>query len=201
MELSDRFADALAYAERLHRRQKRKGGRTPYVAHLLAVCALVLEWGGDEDAAIAALLHDAVEDQGGLGTLNDIEQRYGPRVAGLVLECSDSHGPASDAARAPWLERKRAYLDSIPYKSPDAALITAADKLHNARSIGADLEREGPVTLQRFNNPALVAWYYEEVFRALSSRSAPPPLNELSAAVARLSDLSRQPAREVEAGA
>lgn len=198
MELSDRFADALAYAERLHRRQKRKGGRTPYVAHLLSVCALVLEWGGGEDAAIAALLHDAVEDQGGLGTLKEIEERYGPKVAGLVLECSDNHGPESDAARATWVERKRAYLDSIPRKSPDAALITAADKLHNARSIAADLEREGVVTLQRFNSPSLVPWYYEEVLRALSSRRAPPPLTELSAAVARLSSLSRQSAGNLE---
>jgi (p)ppGpp synthase/HD superfamily hydrolase len=198
MEPSERFTDALAYAERLHRCQKRKGRSTPYVAHLLAVCSLVLEWGGDEDVAIAALLHDAVEDQGGLETLSDIEQRFGPTVAALVLECSDNQGPDSTAAKQAWLERKRVYLESIKSKSRGAALITSADKLHNARSIVADLEQEGARTLDRFSDPDRVPWYYEEVLRALADRPEPPPVSELRAVVTRLKVLA---ARPVEASA
>lgn len=196
MELSNQFTDALAFAERLHRPQKRKGLDTPYIAHLLAVCSLVLEWGGDEEVAIAALLHDAVEDQGGLAVLSEIEGRYGSRVAELVLECSDNQGEGSTAAKAPWLERKQAYLASVPNKSDAAALITAADKLHNARSIVADLERDGSETLLRFNAPGLVAWYYQSVLQALSVRRQPPPLDELRFVVNRLSTLASPSSEE-----
>src|SRR5277367_136748 len=103
--LTDRFADALTYAEHLHRRQVRKGNDIPYVAHLLAVCSIVLEWGGDEDTAIAALLHDAVEDQGGEPILLRIRQHFGIRAAHIVLTCSDSV-TANKSNKAPWQERK-----------------------------------------------------------------------------------------------
>src|ERR1700743_2476863 len=103
--LTDRFADALTYAERLHRTQVRKGNDIPYVAHLLAVCSIVLEWGGNEDIAIAALLHDAAEDQGGEPTLAEIRRRFGNRVADAVFACSDSL-TATKGAKAPWRERK-----------------------------------------------------------------------------------------------
>jgi hypothetical protein len=115
------------------------------------------------------------------------------------LECSDNHGTDSDAARAPWGQRKQAYLDSIPGKSTEAALITAADKTHNARAIAADLERQGLATLERFNSPALVPWFYEGMLRALASRSAPPPLAELEEAVARITGLSRRSSGVAEA--
>src|ERR1700748_77052 len=123
--LSERFADALTYAEGLHRSQLRKGTHIPYVAHLLAVTATVLEWTDDEDTAIAALLHDAVEDQGGEATANEIRNRYGDHVADLVLACTDSH--ASEVGdKAPWEERKRAHLAALHSASAEVALITAA---------------------------------------------------------------------------
>ena len=110
--LTERFSEALVLAEGLHRRQTRKGNAIPYVAHLMAVAATVLEWGGDEDTAIAALLHDAVEDQGGDDTADLIRARFGDRVADLVLHCTDST-TADPAAKRPWLERKAAYLDRL----------------------------------------------------------------------------------------
>ncbi|QIE44146.1 HD domain-containing protein [Pseudohalocynthiibacter aestuariivivens] len=97
---SDRFDDALSYASRLHRSQRRKGANIPYISHLLSVCALVIEYGGDEDQAIAGLLHDAVEDQGGMDAARDIEARYGPRVARIVLECSDNESVLNIAVRS-----------------------------------------------------------------------------------------------------
>src|SRR6056297_647245 len=114
--LTHRFDDALCLAARLHRTHFRKGTTIPYLSHLLAVSALVLEYGGDEDQAIAGLLHDAVEDQGGMETAREIETAFGARVARIVLECSDS----DDGQTAPWKERKLAYLDGIATKSEDA---------------------------------------------------------------------------------
>ena len=122
--LSDQFSQALTYAERLHRTQTRKGNDIPYVAHLLAVCATVLEWGGDEETAIAALLHDAVEDQGGLETLAVIRQTFGNRVTDLVAACSDSTAAAKDH-KAPWLIRKQAHIDHLRAAGADVALIVA----------------------------------------------------------------------------
>jgi (p)ppGpp synthase/HD superfamily hydrolase len=146
--LTDRFAEALTYAERLHRKQTRKGNDIPYVAHLMAVSATVLEWGGDEDIAIAALLHDAVEDQGGVDTLREIEARFGGRVAGIVMGCTDS--TSSDlAAKAPWEERKRHHVAELAQASPDIALVTAADKLHNLTAMIRDVRKHGPATMRR----------------------------------------------------
>src|SRR5574338_1076604 len=123
--LGARFDDALVFAARLHRRQIRKGTRIPYIAHLLAVTALVVEDGGDEDQAIAALLHDSVEDQGGLATLEEIRQRFGERVAGIVLACSDS----TTSPRPPWRERKENYLAHLKHAPPDALRVSLADKV------------------------------------------------------------------------
>lgn len=155
--LTHRFDDALAFAAALHREQTRKGSGVPYLSHLLAVAALVLEYGGDEDQAIAALLHDAVEDQGGLDTANLIRSRFGDRVAGIVLACSDS----TDQAKEPWLMRKDRYLASLATKTDDALLVTSCDKLHNASSILADLERDGPSVFERFTAKRDgTLWYY-----------------------------------------
>ncbi len=158
MDLTNRFAEALGYAEKLHRDQKRKGNEIPYVAHLLGVAATVLEWGGDEDTAIAALLHDAVEDQGGLETADDIRARFGDRVADLVLACTDNlvHG---EGPKAPWEERKRRHIAKIRDVAADVALITTADKLHNLTAIVRDVRAEGPETLKRFGRPDRITWY------------------------------------------
>jgi (p)ppGpp synthase/HD superfamily hydrolase len=181
MPLTDRFADALVFAERLHRPQSRKGNDVPYVAHLLAVCGTVLEWGGGEDTAIAALLHDAVEDQGGLATLEAIRARYGERVAGIVLACTDSTG-ADPAAKAPWEERKQAHLAKIRLAGPEVALVTAADKLHNLSAMIRDIRRFGPATLDRFNaKPDRLVWYVRAMAEALAPYAASAPVDEIRA--------------------
>jgi (p)ppGpp synthase/HD superfamily hydrolase len=137
--LGQRFQAALVQAARLHQRQVRKQSGVPYVSHLLAVCALVLEDGGSEDEAIAALLHDAVEDQGGAQTLDHIRNLFGDEVAAIVDGCSDT----DQDPKPPWRERKEAYLRHLadPATSASVLRVATADKLHNARSArrsGAD---------------------------------------------------------------
>lgn len=183
--LTDRFASALIFAEGLHRGQTRKGVETPYVAHLLAVTATVLEWGADEDTAIGALLHDAVEDQGGEETAALIRARFGERVAELVLHCTDSLA-ASPGEKRPWEERKAGYLARLAEADVDVALITAADKLHNLTSTIRDVRTHGVETLKRFNQPGRVAWYYQAVVDALEPHRQQIPLEELSMGVATL---------------
>ena len=187
--LTDRFADALAYAERLHRDQRRKGNDIPYVAHLLAVCATVLEWGGDEDVAIAALLHDAAEDQGGLAMLAEIQRRYGDRVAEIVAACSDSLS-ADPAAKAPWRERKLEHLRKLASVGADVALVTAADKLHNLQALIRDVSIHGPKTMDRFNAaPELIVAYHFSVAKALAAHKPTAPVYEIEEAVAQLAGL------------
>lgn len=178
MRLTDRFADALGFTEGLHRDQKRKGNDIPYVAHLLAVAATILEWGGDEDTAIAGLLHDAVEDQGGLPTAEIIRNRYGDRVAELVLACTDSLTDKTGTKR-PWEERKRDHLAKLRKVDRDVALITAADKLHNLTAIVRDVRAHGPQTLERFAAPARLTWYYGAIVEALDHHAAQAPVSEL----------------------
>ena len=148
MILTDRFKDALLYAVNLHQKQFRKGTETPYIAHLLAVAATVLENGGDEDQAIAGLLHDAVEDQGGLPRLEEIRSKYGKRIADIVKSCTDAY----EDPKPPWKKRKMEYLASIQNKNPDAFVVSLADKLHNARAILADYRTIGEDLWQRQGN-------------------------------------------------
>jgi (p)ppGpp synthase/HD superfamily hydrolase len=155
--LTPRFVEALNYAFEMHASQTRKGSSTPYFAHLMSVCALVLENDGNEDQAIAALLHDAVEDQGGLKTLNSIRERFGDHVAHIVEGCSDSF----TILKPPWRERKEHYLAELRTADADIQLVSLADKLHNARTLLADLQNEGPRVWQRFNGgKAGTLWYY-----------------------------------------
>jgi len=164
--LTSRFDEALVYAARLHVGQQRKAIPVPYIAHLLSVTALVLEDGGDEDQAIAALLHDAVEDQGGLTTLAEIRRRFGERVANIVDACSDSYGEP----KPPWRERKEAYLARLRLASPDVRRVSLADKLHNARTILSALHRDDDAIWTRFNGGKDgTLWYYHtlvEIFNA-----------------------------------
>jgi (p)ppGpp synthase/HD superfamily hydrolase len=158
--LRSRFEEALLLASRLHANQKRKDKDLPYISHLLAVTALVLEDGGDEDEAIAALLHDAVEDQGGLRTLAEIRRRFGERVAVIVEGCSDS----TISPKPPWQERKQAYLEHLRTASADIRRVSLADKLHNARTILADLQMDGEAVWSRFNGgKAGSLWYYRSL--------------------------------------
>ena len=144
----ERFEDALRYAARTHARQWRKGTTIPYITHLLAVAAIVGEHGGTETEVIAALLHDAVEDQGGAPRLQEIRERFGDEVAAIVQECSDT----DRTPKPPWRERKEAYIEHLAGAAPSARLVSAADKLHNARAILADYRERGDALWSRFNN-------------------------------------------------
>jgi hypothetical protein len=158
--LSERFDEALAYASRIHRHQRRTGSLTPYVSHLLAVASLTLENGGDEEQAIAALLHDAAEDQGGRARLADIEARFGAAVAAIVADCTD----AFDEPKPAWLPRKIAYVESLRAKPASSLLVSLADKTHNVRSIVADFAAVGPAVFSRFTGGRDgTLWYYRSL--------------------------------------
>lgn len=160
--LTERFDRAMVYAAHVHGGQVRKGTSVPYVAHLLAVAATVLEYGGDEDMAIAALLHDAAEDQGGARRLDDIRHRFGERVAEIVRHCSDSLAEAGEA-KEEWRPRKERYLRHLETRDRDTLLVSLADKVHNARSILRDLRKSeiGRAVWQRFKRgPEDQLWYY-----------------------------------------
>jgi (p)ppGpp synthase/HD superfamily hydrolase len=168
--LTDRFVKAVDYAVELHRRQLRKGTSIPYVTHLFAVCSHVLEDGGKEDEAIAALLHDGPEDQGGKPVLEEITSRFGVEVGEMVEALSDAM-PAAGQAKAPWRARKEAYLGHLPEATPSVLRISLADKLHNARSILIDLQADGESVWQRFNaGRPDQAWYYGELLSVFEER-------------------------------
>lgn len=161
--LTPKYAQAVQYASALHAHQTRKSTSIPYISHLLGVSSLVLEAGGDEDMAIAALLHDGPEDQGGQKTLDEIAELFGPRVAYIVEGCSDSLSEDPET-KAPWRERKVAYLEHLKAADDDTLTVSLADKLHNARAIVSDLRISGPQTWDRFNaEPLDILWYYTEI--------------------------------------
>lgn len=178
--LTQRFTEALIYTAQLHSGQFRKGTKIPYLAHLLGVTALVLEAGGDEDVAIAALLHDAVEDQGGLETLTEIKNRFGERVASIVAGCSDSH----THPKPPWRIRKESYLAHLRDASPEIRLVSLADKLHNARSIYCDLKENGPQIFDKFKGEKSgTLWYYDRLVEIFSELDTNTMTQELSRVV------------------
>lgn len=184
MELSARFADALAFAHERHRTHLRKGTKIPYVAHLLGVAGIVLEYGGGEDEAIAALLHDAVED--GKATAEEIRQRFGAAVADIVLACSDT----DRQPKPPWRARKELYINHLRDASPAALLVSAADKLHNARAIVADYRQVGDELWERFNKDADTRWYYRALVDAFRPTAAPRALiDELDRVVTEMEKL------------
>jgi (p)ppGpp synthase/HD superfamily hydrolase len=191
--LTRRFDLAFHFASGLHHTQVRKGTEIPYIAHLMSVCALVLEAGGDEDQAIAALLHDAMEDQGGSPTLETIEHLFGERVENIVRECSDSESPDPNQ-KLPWHQRKRAYLERLGAASLDALLISAADKLHNARDILTCYRQMGDEVWRRFNADATKAdhlGYYRELVTRFRARPEAPKVlvDELDRVVTMLESL------------
>jgi GTP pyrophosphokinase len=182
-----RFEDALTYAARLHSQQRRKGSGVPYITHLLAVAALVGEQGGSEDEVIAALLHDAVEDQGGQPRLAEIRARYGDAVAAIVWGCTD----ADTVPKPPWRERKERYVAHLDEASPSIRLVSAADKLHNARSILADLRVLGPDLWDRFTGGREgTLWYYRALADAFLRLSPGPLADELGQTVGEIERLA-----------
>ena len=165
--LSSRFREALWLAAFLHADQWRKGTDIPYVAHLLAVSSLVLEHGGSEDAAIAGLLHDSVEDQGGRTVLEQIASRFGPSVAAIVEACSDS----TETPKPPWRARKERYIAHLAGVTRETLLVSLADKLHNARSILSDYRQIGEVLWERFQGGKDgTLWYYNALLVAFEER-------------------------------
>ena len=170
--LSHRFDDAFVYAHHIHGAQMRKGTKIPYISHLISVAALTLEHGGNEDQAIAALLHDAVEDCGGAPQLEIIRQRFGDNVAQIVDDCTDSWVEP----KPPWKQRKVDYVASIAKKPRTSLLVSLADKTHNARCILLDLRTLGPQLWDRFNaEKDELLWYYRSLADA-SAEAIPCPL-------------------------
>jgi (p)ppGpp synthase/HD superfamily hydrolase len=185
--LSLRFDEALVLASSLHRTQARKASGVPYIAHLLAVAALVLEEGGSEDMAIAALLHDAAEDQGGEETLAGIKTAFGTEVARWVRQASD----ALVLPKPEWETRKRHHLSSIPMADHEAQLIMLADKVHNARSILADHARVGSEVWGRFSVPRdRTVWYYESLLGVFERELSPVLYDGLSDCVKQMKELN-----------
>jgi (p)ppGpp synthase/HD superfamily hydrolase len=164
--LSDRFGKALKFAFKLHQSQFRKGSQVPYISHLLHVTAIVLEQGGSENQAIAALLHDAVEDQGGYETLSKIKERFGSEVAEIVDGCTDAY----TVPKPEWKERKKAYLEKMKGSPDGTILVSLADKVHNARSILSDLLDSGEEVWDKFKGGKEgTLWYYQslvDIFQA-----------------------------------
>jgi (p)ppGpp synthase/HD superfamily hydrolase len=193
--LGARFEEALVYAAQLHGGQVQKGSGRPYIGHLLGVTSLVIRHGGDEDEAVAALLHDAAEDQGGLPTLQVIRRKFGDRVADIVKGCSDSF----TMPKPPWKERKEKHIAHVRHAGPDVRLVSAADKLDNARAIIGDLRRVGDEVWSWFKGGKDgTLWYYREMFKVLKEGGSNPLVEELGLAVAemhRLAALSAPRAR------
>jgi GTP pyrophosphokinase len=188
VKLSNKFQEALAYAFELHREQERTGSGVPYVAHLLGVSSLALEHGADEEMAIAALLHDSAEDQGGEETLKAIELRFGERVAKIVRACTD----ATEQPKPPWRERKMRYLEHLRDAASDVQLVAACDKLYNLRCIVNDYRALGEPLWQRFTGGrAGVLWYYHELCSAFTSTDAVAA--ELARTYAQLEALADNP--------
>ena len=187
MILSSRFDFALTFASDLHRDQVRKGSNVPYISHLLGVCSLVLEYGGDEDSAIAALLHDAIEDQGGLPTRDKIQQHFGENVSAIVEACTDAY----ETPKPPWRERKEAYIHHVPEMSDQVALVSAADKLHNVRSIIKDWHEIGEKIWDIFSvSKEKTLWYYRELAVAFYKRKPTPIAAELKRTVRELETIA-----------
>jgi (p)ppGpp synthase/HD superfamily hydrolase len=182
--LTDRFDRALLYATHVHGGQVRKATFVPYIAHLLAVAATVLEYNGSEDMAIAALLHDAVEDQGGEPRLSDIRNRFGDRVADIVRFCSDTFvNTSAGQKKEDWHTRKTRYVEHLSLVDQETLLVSLSDKVHNARSILRDLRKPeiGEAVWGRFRNSKKdTLWNYRELAKAFMKHLPGPLAKELS---------------------
>ena len=198
--LTERFDDALRLALAHHARQLRKGTQVPYVAHLLACASLVLEMEGDEDEAIGALLHDVVEDGGGRAALEEIAGAFGDGVAAIVLDNSERVDDPPEGGGRAWYERKKAYIEAFPAKSPAALRVSLADKLHNARSILTDYRTHGDALWARFKQGQGIATriYYRELAGAFEQQAprlgpgAAPYVDELRRTVAAITALAEE---------
>jgi (p)ppGpp synthase/HD superfamily hydrolase len=181
--LGPRLQSAFRCAAEKHAGQTRKQTAVPYLSHLMAVASLVLEAGGDEDMAIAALLHDVVEDCGGLPRLREVRKMFGARVAKIVEGCTDSFGES----KREWIERKKDYLREVKDADAETRLVSASDKLHNVRTILADYRRDGEDIWARFNGKKEgTLWYYRALSNEYSRRGPNRITGELEIAVTEL---------------
>jgi (p)ppGpp synthase/HD superfamily hydrolase len=181
--LGERFAGAFQLAFELHRAQTRKGSGIPYIGHLLGVTSIVIDNGGSEDEAIAALLHDSAEDQGGRQTLQRIRERFGDAVADIVEHCSDH----LDEPAPPWRERKERYLARLEHAPGPALHVSLADKVHNVRTIVLDYRELGDPLWDRFNAQRdEVLWYYRSLAEVFGRRCPGPLADELTESLADL---------------
>ncbi len=194
MSYGEKFEEALLYAVRLHRDQTRKGTDTPYVTHLLAVASIVGESGGTDNEVVAALLHDAPEDRGGKERLRDIRERFGDEVARIVAGCTDTY----EDPKPEWRPRKEAYVAHVATAPVSVRLVSAADKLHNTRSILADLRSLGDELWDRFTGGKEgTLWYYRALVEAYAGAGVNPIVEELDRVVREIEALAqRAEARE-----
>jgi (p)ppGpp synthase/HD superfamily hydrolase len=185
--LGARFNQAFLFAAEKHASQTRKKTDVPYISHLMSVAGLVLEAGGGEDEGVAALLHDVVEDCGGHPVLEEIRQRFGDRVAEIVKGCTDAY----TLPKPPWKQRKLEYLEVLRRADEDIRLVSAADKLHNVRSILADYRREGDSVWERFSGRREgTLWYYRAVLDVLRQGKTNRLVDELERVVTELETLA-----------
>src|SRR2546425_10055647 len=187
-QLTPRFTRAVGYAARLHAKQKRKGTERPYIGHLLGVASIVIEHGGDEDAVIAALLHDAVEDQGGLPRLREIRRKFGARVVRIVDGCTDSY----TEPKPPWRARNLAYIQRVAADPADVRLVSAADKLSNARETLHELRLHGDSVFEKFEGKKEgTLWYYRALVEVFRKAGTNPLIDELDRVVTELESLAK----------
>lgn len=171
--LSPRYSEALQFCFEIHSRQRRKGGAVPYVSHLLAVSALVMEQGGSEDEAIGALLHDSAEDCGGRPMLDQVRQRFGDAVAAIVEGCTDSFAETPDQ-KEDWRPRKERYLKHLQEADRSTQLVAACDKFHNLSNTVRDLRVGGPAVWGKFNTGAAdQVWYYSRCTEIVEAAGLP----------------------------
>lgn len=181
--LGSRLQRAFRYALEQHAGQTRKKTAVPYISHLMAVASLVLEAGGDEEMAIAALLHDVVEDCGGLPRLREVREMFGARVARIVKGCTDAYVEP----KPEWLQRKKHYLHELKNEDTETRLVSACDKLHNARTVLADYRQEGEGVWSRFTGKKNgTLWYYRALSREFQRRDASRISSELAVTVSTL---------------
>jgi (p)ppGpp synthase/HD superfamily hydrolase len=174
--LSDRFLEAVRYAAEVHKGQTRKGTAIPYLSHLMGVASIVLGDGGNEDEAIAGLLHDAAEDQGGRERLDDIRTRFGDTVARIVEACTDSWATPKE----PWIDRKKKYVEHAKHLDAASLRVSAADKVHNAYAILRDLRAQGERVWERFSaRPDDIIWYYKSLVHSFRESGGGSLVEEL----------------------
>lgn len=194
--LGPRLQRAFRYAAVQHAGQTRKQSAVPYLSHLMAVASLVLEAGGDEDMAIAALLHDVVEDCGGMPRLREIRKQFGTRVAKIVEGCTDSFGEP----KPEWMERKKGYLREVKHAGAETRLVSASDKLHNVRTILADYRQHGEAIWTRFSGKKEgTLWYYRALSDEYQRRNPNRITRELEIAVGELElAVGKEPLSSIE---